>query len=359
MPSVGTTAARSMPAPRLTKWVPTRWPVTTSPGPTTSVPRPCCDRTSPSPRSSSSVVVTVLRLTAQERGEVALGREAGAVGRARRRRWRCAGACARRRARVPWPLGRPVAEQPGEALVADELRPLARRLDWSTWSQSCPIGPCGARPIGATIAPCSLPGAPPAAPRCCSARAGSSRSSAGPTGLRAVLRCHCGTLIVWSADARQRRPPSAASRPAAQPPMVIDALGAVGGHLGDGGRHEARQVEGAVVGERQVVERGALVTVWTTFEVLASTSMAMTSPVMLASTYGLPSASVAPAATPGRSSTIGSTVLSPVASSLTGTIVIATAEPGLAEAAGGGDDGAVRGDPEGVDVGEAAAQRLG
>ena len=39
----------------------------------------------------------------------------------------------------------------------------------------------------------------------------------GPTGLRTVLRCHCGTLIVWSADPSVRRPPNPPERP---PPRI-------------------------------------------------------------------------------------------------------------------------------------------
>ena len=45
----------------------------------------------------------------------------------------------------------------------------------------------------------------------------------GPTGLRTVLRCHCGTLIVWSADRPVAAPAAEPLEPAAadQPPMVM------------------------------------------------------------------------------------------------------------------------------------------
>ncbi len=45
----------------------------------------------------------------------------------------------------------------------------------------------------------------------------------GPGGLRAVLRCHCGTLITWSADGVDGNPPDVADTHAAgaQDPMVM------------------------------------------------------------------------------------------------------------------------------------------
>jgi hypothetical protein len=44
----------------------------------------------------------------------------------------------------------------------------------------------------------------------------------GATGLRTVLRCHCGTLIVWSADQPVAEPvPEPAAAAPDQPPMVM------------------------------------------------------------------------------------------------------------------------------------------